>query len=236
LDSEERIEKPALTWQMKLDFGAQPESGREVLVLTDVGQRFGAHDLFHDVNLTLRAGERVALIGPNGSGKTTLARIIQGQLTPSAGHVRLGAGVRLGYFAQEQELLDPASTPLETIRRVAAMNETEVRSFLHYFLFAGDAVFTPVHLLSFGERTRLALAHLVALGCNFLLLDEPINHLDIPSRSRFEQALAAFTGTVLAIVHDRYFIEQFATQIWSLEEGTVRIYAELADVPPAAAN
>lgn len=236
LDSEERIEKPALTWQMKLDFGAQPESGREVLVLTDVGQRFGAHDLFHDVNLTLRAGERVALIGRNGSGKTTLARIIQGQLAPSAGHVRLGAGVRLGYFAQEQELLDPASTPLETIRRVAAMNETEVRSFLHYFLFAGDAVFTPVHLLSFGERTRLALAHLVALGCNFLLLDEPINHLDIPSRSRFEQALAAFTGTVLAIVHDRYFIEQFATQIWSLEEGTVRIYAELADVPPAAAN
>ena len=236
LDSEERIEKPALTWQMKLDFGAQPESGREVLVLTDVAQRFGAQELFHDVNLTLRAGERVALIGRNGSGKTTLARIIQGQLAPSAGHVRLGAGVRLGYFAQEQELLDPASTPLETIRRVAAMNETEVRSFLHYFLFAGDAVFTPVHLLSFGERTRLALAHLVALGCNFLLLDEPINHLDIPSRSRFEQALAAFTGTVLAIVHDRYFIEQFATQIWSLEEGTVRIYAELADVPPAAAN
>ena len=236
LDSEERIEKPALTWQMKLDFGAQPESGRDALVLTDVAHRFDAQALFHDVNLTLRAGERVALIGPNGSGKTTLARIIQGQLAPSAGHVRLGAGVRLGYFAQEQELLDPARTPLETIRRVAAMNETEVRSFLHYFLFAGDAVFTPVHLLSFGERARLALAHLVALGCNFLLLDEPINHLDIPSRSRFEQALAAFNGTVLAIVHDRYFIEQFATQIWSLEEGTLRIYAELADVPVGAAN
>jgi len=231
LASEERLDKPSLTWQMKLDFGAPPESGREALVLENLAQRFGPLELFREVNLTLRGGERVALIGPNGSGKTTLARIIAGQLTPSAGRVRLGAGVRLGYFAQEQELLDLASTPLETVRSVAAMNETEVRSFLHYFLFAGDAVFTPVGMLSFGERARLALARLVAMGCNFLLLDEPINHLDIPSRSRFEQALTAFTGTVLAIVHDRYFIEQFATQIWSLEAGTVRTYAELADVP-----
>jgi ATP-binding cassette subfamily F protein 3 len=230
LASEERLDKPSLTWQMKLDFGNPPESGREVLVLENVAQRFGSLELFREVNLTLRAGERVALIGPNGSGKTTLARLIAGQLTPSAGRMRLGAGVRLGYFAQEQDLLDPASTPLETVRSVAAMNETDVRSFLHFFLFAGDAVFTPVRLLSFGERARLALARLVALGCNFLLLDEPINHLDIPSRSRFEQALTAFTGTVLAIVHDRYFIEQIATSIWSLEDGTVRPYAELADV------
>ncbi len=236
LASEERIDKPSLTWQMKLDFGAAPGSGREVLVLENLAQRFGPRELFHDVNLTLRAGERVALIGANGSGKTTLARLIAGQLMPSAGRVRLGAGVRLGYFAQEQELLDLASTPLETVRGVAAMNETEVRSFLHYFLFAGDAVFTPVGLLSFGERARLALARLVAMGCNFLLLDEPINHLDIPSRSRFEQALTAFNGTVLAIAHDRYFIEQFATQIWSLEEGALRIYAELADVPVSRAH
>ena len=234
LASEERIDKPSLTWQMKLDFGDPPESGREVLVLEDVGQRFGPRPLFEDVNLTLRAGERVALIGPNGSGKTTLARLISGQLTPSAGRVHLGAGVRLGYFAQEQDLLDQASTPLETVRSVAAMNETDVRSFLHFFLFAGDTVFTPVRLLSFGERARLALARLVALGCNFLLLDEPINHLDIPARSRFEQALTAFGGTALAIVHDRYFIEHFATQIWSLEEGTVRTYAELADVHSAS--
>ena len=231
LASEERLDKPSLTWQMKLDFGAPPESGREALVLENLAQRFGPLELFREVNLTLRAGARVALIGPNGSGKTTLARIIAGQLTPSVGRVRLGAGVRLGYFAQEQELLDLASTPLETVRSVAAMNETEVRSFLHYFLFAGDAVFTPVGMLSYGERARLALARLVAMGCNLLLLDEPINHLDIPSRSRFEQALTAFTGTVLAIVHDRYFIEQFATQIWSLEDDTVRTYAELADVP-----
>ena len=216
LESEERIDKPALSWQMKLDFGPAPESGREVLVLEDVAMRFGEVELFHDVNLTLRAGERIALIGPNGSGKTTLARLIIGELTPTRGRVRLGSNVRVGYFAQQQEGLDPDSTPLATIRAVAAMDETTTRSFLHFFLFGGDSVFTPVRLLSFGERARLGLARLVAQGCNFLVLDEPINHLDIPSRSRFEQALAVFQGTVLAIVHDRYFIEEFATGVWRM--------------------
>ncbi len=216
LESEERIDKPPLSWQMKLDFGVAPESGREVVVLEDVAMGFGDIELFHDVNLTLRAGERIALIGPNGSGKTTLARLIIGELTPTRGRVRLGSNVRVGYFAQQQEGLDPDSTPLATIRAVAAMDETATRSFLHYFLFGGDSVFTPVHLLSFGERARLGLARLVAQGCNFLVLDEPINHLDIPSRSRFEQALAAFQGTVLAIVHDRYFIEEFATGVWRM--------------------
>lgn len=227
LASEERIDKPPLTWQMKLDFGPAPESGREVVVLEDVAMGFGDVELFHDVNLTLRAGDRIALVGANGSGKTTLARLITGELTPTRGRVRLGSHVRLGYFAQQQESLDPASTPLATIRAVALMDETAARSFLHYFLFAGDSVFTPVHLLSYGERARLALARLVALGCNFLLLDEPINHLDIPSRSRFEQALAAFGGAVLAIVHDRYFIEEFATGIWRVADGTVRRYEDM---------
>lgn len=221
LASEERIDKPALSWQMKLDFGPAAESGREVVVFEDVAMGFGDVELFHNVNLVLRAGDRIALVGPNGSGKTTLARLITGELTPTRGHVRLGSGVRLGYFAQQQESLDPNSTPLATIRAVAAMDETATRSFLHFFLFAGDSVFTPVHLLSFGERARLGLARLVAQGCNCLVLDEPINHLDIPSRSRFEQALAAFEGTVLAIVHDRYFIEEFATGIWRVADGTV---------------
>ena len=147
-----------------------------------------------------------------------------------AGRVRLGAGVKLGYYAQEQEDLDPESTPYDTIRSVAAMDETEARSFLHYFLFGGDEVFVPVGSLSFGERARLALACLVAQGCNFLLLDEPINHLDIPSRSRFEQAIAAFEGTVLAIVHDRYFIERFATGLWAIEGGTLVTYPDLEEM------
>jgi ATP-binding cassette subfamily F protein 3 len=186
--------------------------------------------LFSEVNLTLRQGERIALVGANGSGKTTLLRGIVGQVAPLAGRVRLGANVRLGYYSQEQEGLDEASNAFEEIHRVAPLGETETRSFLHYFLFSGDDVFVPVGSLSFGERARLALAKLVAAGCNCLLLDEPINHLDIPSRERFEQGLAAFEGTVLAVVHDRYFIERFATGLWSVEEGNVRRYIDLDDM------
>jgi ATP-binding cassette subfamily F protein 3 len=230
LDSEERIDRPERTWQMKLEFTDTPPGGRDVLHLEDVTMGFGDHQLFHDVNLTLRAGQRIALVGPNGSGKTTLARLILGDLEPLAGRVRLGAGIQLGYFAQEQEDLDPGSTPYEVIRAAAAMSQTEVRSFLHYFLFGGDDAFQPVASLSFGERARLVLARLVAQGSNFLLLDEPINHLDIPSRSRFEQAMTAFEGTVLAIVHDRYFIRGFATGLWAIEAGTIRTYSDLEDM------
>ena len=230
LDSEERLDKPERTWQMKLQFADTPPSGRDVLVLEDLAMGFGEHDLFRDVSLVLRAGERIALVGPNGSGKTTLARLILGELLPLAGRVRLGTGVRVGYYAQEQEDLDPNSTPYDLIRAVAPLDQTETRSFLHYFLFAGDDVFVPIGSLSFGERARLALARLVAQGCNFLLLDEPINHLDIPSRTRFEQAMTAFEGTVLAIAHDRYFIDRFATGLWAVEGGTIHSYANLEDM------
>jgi ATP-binding cassette subfamily F protein 3 len=230
LESEERIDRPERTWQMRLEFVDTPPSGRDVLHLEGVSMGFDDRPLFSDVNLTLRAGERIALVGPNGSGKTTLARLILGELEPLAGRVRLGAGVKLGYFAQEQENLDPESTPYDVIRTAASMNQTKVRSFLHYFLFGGDAAFQRVGSLSFGERARLVLARLVARGCNFLLLDEPINHLDIPSRSRFEQAMTAFEGTILAIVHDRYFIERFATGLWAIESGTIHTYGDLEDL------
>jgi len=136
----------------------------------------------------------------------------------------------VGHYSQEQEGLDKASSAFEEIRRVAPLGETEARSFLHYFLFSGDDVFVPLGSLSFGERARLALAKLVAAGCSLLLLDEPINHLDIPSRERFEQGLAAFQGTVLAVVHDRYFIERFATAVWSVEGSTIRRYIDLEDM------
>jgi ATP-binding cassette subfamily F protein 3 len=230
LDSEERIDRPGRAWQMKLEFLDTPPSGRDVLRLEGITMAFDQQALFRDANLTLRAGERIALVGANGSGKTTLARIIMGELEPQAGRARLGAGVKVGYYAQEQENLDPESTPYEIIRVVAPMNQTEIRSLLHYFLFSGDEVFLPVGSLSFGERSRLALACLVAQGCNFLLLDEPINHLDIPSRSRFEQAMTAFPGTVLAIVHDRYFIERFATGLWAIQQGAIRTYVDLEDM------
>jgi ATP-binding cassette subfamily F protein 3 len=230
LESEERIEKPKPTWQMKLAFGDTPVSGKDVLLLEDLSMGYDDHPLFADVNLMLRRGERIMLVGPNGSGKTTLLRGIVGQVSPLVGRIRLGARVRVGYYSQEQEGLDGASNAFEEIRRVAPMGETETRSFLHYFLFKDDDVFVPVDSLSFGERARLALAKLVATGCNLLLLDEPINHLDIPSRERFEQGLSAFEGTVLAVVHDRYFIERFATGLWSVERDTIRRYIDLEDL------
>jgi ATP-binding cassette subfamily F protein 3 len=230
LDSKERIDRPERTWQMKLEFADTPPSGRDVLHLEDVAMGLDDHELFQGVNLTLRAGERIALVGPNGAGKTTLARLILGELPPWTGRVRLGSSVKVGYYAQEQQDLDPGTTPYQLIRAAAPLSQTEARSFLHYFLFSGDDVFVPVGSLSFGERARLALACLVAQGCNFLLLDEPVNHLDIPSRSRFEQAMVAFEGTVVAIVHDRYFIDRFATGVWAIQGGTVRTYVDLEDM------
>ncbi len=231
LRTDERIDKPLQGWQMKLDFGAAPASGQDVVMLEALAVGYGEHMLLGGLSLQIRHGERVALVGPNGAGKTTLLRTIAGRLPPIAGRARLGANVRLGYMAQEQELLDPGRDALATIRGVAPLSETDARSFLHYFLFSAGEVFVPAGALSYGERARLALATLVAQGCNCLLLDEPINHLDIPSRARFEQALAGFEGTVLAVVHDRYFIERFASLVWEARDGTIRVRYPDAPAP-----
>ncbi len=227
LESEEKIEKPKPQWHLKLDFGETPRGGQRALALETVSKRFDGRALFSDVEAELRHGERVALLGPNGSGKTTLLRIISGALTPDTGAVRLGVNVRIGYFAQEQEGLNPSVSVLDAVRAAAPLGETEARTFLHFFLFAGDEVFRSVGKLSYGERSRLVLARLVLSGVNFLLLDEPLNHLDIPSREQFEQALENFTGTVLAVVHDRYFVQRFAERIWALEDGRLTQYLDL---------
>jgi len=194
-----------------------------MLIAHHLTKTYGLETVLADVSLSLTSGDRAGLVGPNGSGKTTLLRLLAGRLPPLAGRARLGSNVRVGYMAQEQELLDPALNALETIRRRAALSETEARARLHYFLFTGDDVFVPVGALSFGERARLALGALVVQGCNLLLLDEPINHLDLPSRARFEQALEGFEGTVLAVVHDRYFIAGFASEIWEVAGGGLRV-------------
>ena len=168
-------------------------------------------------------GQRIALIGGNGSGKTTLFRTIQKQIQPLSGNIRLGSKVNLGLMTQEQRFSNLEINALECIRSQAALSETDARTFLHQFLFSGDQVFTPIEKLSYGERTRLNLACLVASGSNLLLLDEPINHLDIPSRSRFEEALNHFEGTVIVIVHDRFFIEGFANLIWEIKNKQLQI-------------
>ncbi len=222
LAADDRVEKPALSWQLKMEFDDAAHVGRDVLVLEAAAVGYAPHaPLLSGLSLSIQSGERVILTGPNGLGKTTLLRSIAGELPLLSGRMRLGGSVRLGYMSQEQELLDPAKSALEMIQLAAPLNETEARSFLHYYLFTGDDAVRPIGDLSYGERARLALARLVAEGCTFMLLDEPINHLDIPSRTRFEQALHQFPGAILAVVHDRYFIEGLATTVWEAENGVI---------------
>lgn len=214
LESGERVEKPRPAWQMKLEFNPNRHLGRMVLRLDEVSIGYdSAHPLLTEINLDFHAGQRIALTGPNGCGKTTMLRTITGQIPALKGEVHISPSTHLGYLAQDQSGLDLDLTPVEMMMRYYA-NETTARSFLAYYLLTGDEPLKSISLLSFGQRTRLMLAKLVAEGCNCLLLDEPINHLDIPSRIQFEQALAQFDGAVLAVVHDRYFIRRFAEEVW----------------------
>ncbi|MBN8654524.1 MAG: ABC-F family ATP-binding cassette domain-containing protein [Anaerolineae bacterium] len=220
--TDEKVDKPQGSWKLKLDFGQPEHQSKDVLVTDALSIGYTLEQpLLTNINLFIRAGQRVVLTGPNGAGKTSFIRTVVGKLPALAGSFRLGGATKLGYMAQEQELLNPALNSVQTIQSVATLNETETRNFLHYFLFKGDAALRPAGDLSYGERARLQLALLVAQGCTFLILDEPINHLDIPSRERFEEALENFNGTILAVVHDRSFIERFATDVWQARDGKI---------------
>jgi ATP-binding cassette, subfamily F, member 3 len=227
LEAEERVERPQRSRSIKLEFREAARLGRIAIQLDGLSVGYDpAHPLLRNLTLELRAGRRIVLTGPNGSGKTTLLRTIAGQLAPLAGEVCLGANLNMGYMTQDQSSLSLSSTPLETVLQSddagrCLHNETQARCFLANFLILGDEALKPNSLLSHGQRARLMLALLVAGGCNCLLLDEPINHLDIPSRTQFEQALGGFEGAVLAVVHDRYFIERFADEVWWVEAGGI---------------
>lgn len=221
--TEEKIEKPGNQWQMKLEFTGINPTGRDVLILENASIGFPSRLLIQPTNAVLRYGSRCCLLGSNGSGKTSLIRTILGEIAPLSGNIRFGSQVKPGYMEQDQKNIREESSALTFLQSIAPMNETAARTFLHKFLFTGDDVFIPVSQLSYGERARLMLAGLSASGSNFLILDEPLNHLDIPSRNRFEQALAGFEGTILAVVHDRYFIQHFATEIWEIVDDRIRI-------------
>lgn len=211
LEADERVEKPQQPWGMKLDFGDPPPGGRAVLSLEDLHFAYpGGAELFGGLSLEVWHGERVAISGPNGSGKSTLLKLIAGRLAPASGRVQIGSNIRLGVLSQEHESLDARMSLLDHVLRARPMSQTEARNYLHFFLFSGDAVFLKAGECSLGERSRLQLALLVLQGCNLLLLDEPLNHLDIDAREHFEASLDAFAGTVLVVSHDRAFIDSYA--------------------------
>ena len=182
--------------------------------------------MLEDVSFTIDRGDRIALVGVNGAGKSTLIRMLSGMEPPSSGTLRLGHNVTAEYFAQDQyKVLDPNARMLDDISNTAPrVATTELRSLLGCFLFSGDDVFKPLGVLSGGERNRYALARILVSPANFLLLDEPTNHLDLRAKDVLLEAIAAFSGTVVMVSHDRYFIDRLASRIFEVESGHVHVY------------
>lgn len=207
-----------------LSFGANDRSGNDVILLEKVAKSFGDNGLFENVNLHVRYGERIAIIGKNGCGKSTLIRIILGREAPDLGSVTLGSRVKVGYLSQYGIEADAGQTVIQAFREQIPVDEGKARQLLAKFLFYGSAVFAEVQSLSGGEKMRLRLAQLMHQHVNLLVLDEPTNHLDIESREVLEEALEQFDGTVIAISHDRYFLNQVFNKMYWLENRSLNLY------------
>lgn len=224
LDKMDKVEKPVLE-RRRMDLQLNGWRGsNKVLELSGLCKSFGARDVFRDINETIWHGERVGLIGPNGAGKSVLLHMILGGESYSAGEIKIGPSVSIGYYAQEHETLDFDQTLLDAVRYAGPMSESHATSFLLRYLFTRRQISQKIRELSGGERSRLQLALLVLSGANFLVLDEPTNNLDIASAEVLEEALSDFVGTVLVISHDRYFLDRTVERLLAIEDGRLIEY------------
>ena len=230
LISESRVVRPSESRSMHLKLNTDLRSGDLVLRTSDLD--IGYHDdkkvLFHVPDLTLLRGECASVIGPNGTGKSTFLKTILGKLEPLAGESKLGANLKIGYFAQAHEDLDPEADLMDEIGKAAPnMLPAQIRDYLAKYLFSGDDVFKKVKVLSGGEKGRLSLAILSLQGANLLLLDEPMNHLDIDSQELLQSVLKSYEGTIILVSHDRYLIDAVGTQIWEVmpEKHSLSVYS-----------
>ena len=226
LDKIEVVDKPVeLNAKMNIKLEPSVVSGNDVLTVTDLTKSFDGNTLFNNINFEIKRGERVALIGNNGTGKTTILKLINGIIPPDSGSIYLGAKVAIGYYDQEHHVLDPDKTLFQEIQDAYPdLNNTQIRNTLAAFLFTDDDVFKYIRDLSGGERGRVSLAKLMLSNANLLILDEPTNHLDIVSKEILENALNSYTGTVLYVSHDRYFINATATRIIELTNQSIVNY------------
>ncbi len=225
LEKIERLEKPQDESAIHFRFETRRRTGDDVLMIDELSKGFDGRTLFEHVKMHVRAGDRIAIIGDNGVGKSTLFKCIVGEQKPDGGTIRFGAGVDLGYYDQHQAHLHEEKTVLDEVwDDFFRLDQTEIRGALGLFLFTGDDVLMPISTLSGGEKGRVALTKLMLKKDNVLLLDEPTNHLDMDSREVLEDALESFPGTILAISHDRYFINRFADKVCVLETTGVKEY------------
>ena len=226
LEKIERIEIPEDEPVIHFKFPQPAPSGRIVAEADGLGKSYGPKHVFSNARFTIERGDRVALVGVNGAGKSTLIKLLTGVEDPTEGTIKLGHNVVSEYFAQDQyKVLDPDARMLDDISRAALkVPESELRSLLGCFLFSGDDVFKQLGVLSGGERNRFALARILVSPSNFLLLDEPTNHLDMRAKDVLLDAIAAFSGTVVFVSHDRYFIDRLATRVIEVENGVIDTY------------
>ena len=226
LERMERIEVPQEERTIHFTFPQPKPSGRVVAEFKDVAKRYGEKEVFADVSFIVERGDRVALVGVNGAGKSTLIKLLADLEPLSEGEYRLGHNVEIDYFAQDQyKELNPEARMIDDLGRVAPQKtQPELRTLLGSFLFSADEVFKQIAVLSGGERNRYALARMLLQPSNFLLLDEPTNHLDLRAKDVLLEALEKFTGTVVFVSHDRYFIDKLATRVFEVADGGVKVF------------